>query len=363
MATVVTYASPGAGASTRHESATHAAIAAAIAAMRGWNFAGGYDARLRYQAPLYFVPADTLVGLGAARALGIRGEEDLFGGVVPAACVASKTVSHPLVSPLARAPSGWVDGFAEAVREVVLPGFSVFTREDAGAAGRALLARGPVRLKPGEGIGGRGQAIARSHAELDAALDALDAQTLAGCGAVLEENLEEATTYSIGRARVDGLVASYLGTQHTTVDNRGEAAYGGSDLLVVRGGLEALEALPLPEPARTALAQARTFDAATALIDGFIASRRNYDVASGRGADGGRRSGVLEQSWRIGGASGPEVAALAALQADAQLRGVHASSVERYGAGAAPPPGVIVHFHGVDPELGPLLKYTVLEPL
>jgi len=71
---------------------------------------------------------------------------------------------------------------------------------------------------------------------------------------------------------------------------------------------------------------------------------------------------VLEQSWRIGGASGPEVAALEAFRADPLLRAVRAHSTERYGAHTAPPPGAIVHFHGVDPVAGPLVKYTMVEP-
>ena len=91
-------------------------------------------------------------------------------------------------------------------------------------------------------------------------------------------------------------------------------------------------------------------------------SRRNYDVLHGRDARGRWHCGVLEQSWRIGGASGPEVAALEAFRADPLLRAVRAHSTERYGAHAAPPPGAIVHFHGVDPVAGPLVKYTMVEP-
>ena len=44
----------------------------------------------------------------------------------------------------------------------------------------------------------------------------------------------------------------------------------------------------------------------------FFASRRNYDVVAGLDARGQRRCGVLEQSWRVGGASPAELVALAA---------------------------------------------------
>jgi hypothetical protein len=71
---------------------------------------------------------------------------------------------------------------------------------------------------------------------------------------------------------------------------------------------------------------------------------------------------VLEQSWRIGGASGPEVAALEAFRADPSLRAVRARSTEAYGEPAEPPRGARVHFNGVDPQAGPLVKYTIVEP-
>jgi len=122
--------------------------------------------------------------------------------------------------------------------------------------------------------------------------------------------------------------ASYCGTQKPTRDNRGERAYGGSDLLVVRGGYNELEKIPLPADLKTAIQQAQAFDAAAREFDGMFASRRNYDVLRGRDTEGRWHCGVLEQSWPIGGASGPEVAALEAFRADPRLRVVHARSTE-----------------------------------
>ena len=111
-----------------------------------------------------------------------------------------------------------------------------------------------------------------------------------------------------------------------------------------------------------AVARARVYDAAAEEFDGFFASRRNYDIARGRDAHGRWRCGVLESSWRIGGASGPEVAALEAFRADAALTAVRGWCVESYGPGLEPPPRAVVHYHGVDERLGPLIKYTLAEP-
>ena len=68
---------------------------------------------------------------------------------------------------------------------------------------------------------------------------------------------------------------------------------------------------------------------------------------------------MLEQSWRIGGASGAEVAALEAFRDDPALQTVRASTTEvlrrrRPAARRAPR----VYFAGVDEHLGPITKYA-----
>ena len=356
---VVTYAPPDGDGVTEHEIAARVGVAKAIAALKGFEFGGGYDPSLRRNGALYFVPSQTL-SCDEACALGIRGEHDLFGGVVPFSFVATKTIAHPLAHRDAYRPRGWSDEFPERVRDVVLPGFAAFTRDDARAAARLLLAGGAVRIKRGRGIGGRGQAVIESLD--DPAFDELDDEELEQHGLVVEPNLAELTTFSVGQVRVGDMQASYCGTQKATRDNAGELVYGGSDLIVARGSYDDLARLELPAQARTAVAQAKVFDAASQAFDGLFASRRNYDVLRGRDARGRWHCGVLEQSWRIGGASGPEVAALQAFRDDAQLCAVYARSTESYDADAPLPPGAIVHFRGVDPRAGPITKYTLVEP-
>jgi hypothetical protein len=249
------------------------------------------------------------------------------------------------------------------VCDVVLRGFSAFTPEDARQVGLRLLGHGPVRLKAVRATAGRSQIVVCGAAELEVALAAVDTTELSGHGLVLEEDLTEVTTYSVGQVCVADLVASYCGTQRLTPDNGGAQVYGGSDLVVARGDFEALLALGLCEDARLAVAQARTYDAAAMeCFPGLFASRRNYDVAQGMDAAGRRRSGVLEQSWRTGGASGAEIAALEAFQADPGLRVVRASTVEIYGEHHTPPPGAVMYFRGEDERVGPVTKYAVVGP-
>lgn len=344
-----------------HESVTRVAIARRLALLQGYEFAGEYEPAAPHPGPVYFVPEDTLIGVRAARALGIRSERDLYGGVAPHSFVATKSISHPLVAPDAFAPQGWSAAFGWRVRDAVLPGFTAFTRDDAHRAGELLLREGPLRVKSSLGTGGLGQLVVTRSEVLDDALEMVDADTLARCGVVLEPNLENVTTYSVGQVRVGDLVASYCGTQQTTASNKGETVYGGSDLAVVRGGFDVLLRLALPPEARLAVTQACTYDAAAMeCFAGLFASRRNYDVARGDDAGGHPLSGVLEQSWRVGGSSTAELAALELFRADPTLPAARASCTEVYGDSPAPPPGATVYFRDVDPRVGMLTKYALV---
>ncbi|MEJ8814613.1 DUF3182 family protein [Variovorax ureilyticus] len=307
------------------------------------------------------MPSDTL-HVDAAAALGIRGPDDLFGGVVPHLFVASKVITHPLVRPDAARPEGWVARFGDAVAGATLKGFSAFTRADAQQAGEHLLAGGEVRIKPARSAGGKDQRVVGDAAQLAHRLDALDPEALRTDGVVLEENLDDPIVHSVGQVRVGGIVASYHGVQRETRSNRNHAIYGGTDVHMVRGDFDALLQQPLSAGVRRAVEQASLYHAA--VIDcypGFFASRINYDVAQGRNARGEPCSGVLEQSWRLGGATGAEIAALEAFQLSGDRQVVRASCVEAYG-GAAPPPGATVYFHGHDPEIGPIAKYAFIHP-
>lgn len=344
-----------------HERHTLLDYARRLAELRGDAFGGLYQPASRPAGPLYFVPASTLT-CDEAQALGIAGPDDLFGGVVPAAFVATKAISHPLVSPDACAPPGWQPDLARQVQGAVLAGCAAFALDDARRGGLRLLQQGPVRLKPVRASGGRGQAVAHEPHELESWLRQLDPAELAH-GLVLEEQLEEVRTFSVGQVQVGDLVASYFGVQRLTPDNQGHEVFGGSALTVVRGGFDELLALR-PEPdLQRAVEQARRYDAAVqASFRGFFASRRNYDVALGRSLSGSWRSGVLEQSWRVGGATGPELAALEVLRAEPGRHVVRVEGFEIFGDSPPPPADARVHYRGHDPEVGPLTKYTVVLP-
>jgi hypothetical protein len=335
--------------------------AKAIARIKAYEFGGPYDPEHNYSGPLFFVPDDTLL-LDEAACLGIRSPNDLYGGVVPHLFAKTKAITHGLVDRDAERPPGWSIAFAERVREIVLPGYTVFSNRDGRTAARRMLTRGPIRLKKPLSASGKDQTVVTTLNELDAVLETVNADEMAAYGLVVEENLRQVRTLSVGDVAVGNLRLSYYGTQRTVVNNEGRPVYGGSELVCVRGGWEALDTLPMSPELRTAVAAARRYDEATEEFHGFTASRRNYDVARGIGADGRPRSGVLEPSWRIGGASSAELMALTAFARDRSLEILHASHVEEYGNGRQAPADAIVDFQGDDPEAGPLLRYTIVKP-
>ena len=289
--------------------------------------------------------------------LGVNSDEDLLGGFVEHAFIAGKAIVHPLPRG-GVAPEGWNPLFAEKVRDVVLNGVSVFSLADAHRAGARMLAEGPVRAKLAEACGGLGQYVAHDLDELDAWLGGLEERQLAQ-GLVLEANLESIVTHSVGQLRVNGFLLSYHGHQHQTRNARGELVYAGSDLLVARGGYAELLALDLAREVRQAIEYARIFDTAAAIFfPGCFASRRNYDIAQGRDGNGRERFGVLEQSWRVGGASSAEIAALEAFRADPGLPAVRAASFEIHEDKRLPDNSRVI-YRGPDEHGDFLLKYAM----
>ncbi len=349
---------PGAKPTPDHEMAVHQSLAIRIATLLGTRFLDEDERQGIPAHDLYYLPADTLIDPADWRQrCGIASLDDFFGGLVSQPFMVTKAISHPRV-PGGAAPEGWADAFAAQADDALLDGLTVFSLDDAHTAAALLLKHAPLRLKPVRATAGRGQTIIRDTQELDLVLNHLDEAEIHLWGLVLEQNLTEVRTFSVGQVQVAGITASYHGTQQLTEDHRGELVYGGSDLVVVRGDYPKLLALDLEDDTRLAITQARRYEqAALSAFPGFIASRRNYDVARGLDHRGQPRSGVLEQSWRVGGASSAEILALQAFAADPHLQCVQASTHEVFDDSPIPADATLF-YQGDDSELGRLSKYA-----
>ncbi len=347
--------------SDEHQRCARTVIGKCLAEITGSEFAGELSGEANSGVEPYFLPADTLTSEEAKR-FGIESDDDLFGGVVPRPFIASKAISHPLVSGDATAPPEWNRDFSRAIADVVLPGFTVFSREDAESGGKELLRNGAVQVKSTGGFAGFGQTTVRDEGELRQKMDEQDWDEIARQGLVLEQRLADISASSIGQVRVGGITASYYALQKEVSDENRDNIYVGSALLVVRGGFDDLLSLDLSEGQRSAILDACKFDAAVdRYFPGFFASRRNYDVIRGFDPEGKLVSGVLEQSWRLGGATAAEMLALRAFKSNPILDRVKCRTVEVFGELADVPEGALLLYRGVDPKAGPLTRYAVSE--
>ena len=185
----VTYSPQEHGYRDSHERVTRTEIGRKLAALKRYAFAGEYDCSVCYSGPVYFIPSDTLLAREATD-LGIRGEHDLFGGVVPHPFVATKAITHPLVDPDAM-PRRAGRRVRLRVQDAVLDGFTAFCPEDARRAGCTPARARPVRASSRSArpaAAGRPWCPRRRRAGGAARGDRPGG---AAAGLVLEENLAE----------------------------------------------------------------------------------------------------------------------------------------------------------------------------
>ena len=132
----------------------------------------------------------------------------------------------------------------------------------------------------------------------------------------------------------------------------------------MRGDFDALLRFPLTDAVRHAIALARLYDAAAgACFPGFFASRRNYDVMQGIDSRG-TAAHAVSSSNRGGSAAraAPRSARSTPSARTLDCESVRAVSVEIYGESPPPPADAVVYFRGVDARVGPLTKYSRVEP-
>ncbi|MVW73232.1 DUF3182 family protein [Bordetella sp. 15P40C-2] len=334
---------------SEHEVASQSRMASLLASLLGCAVRESAEPALPDST--YYVPDHTLVA--NLDDVEISDESRLFGGIVPHGFVATKAVTHGLWQASSQAPAGWNALLGGDLGDAVLTGYTVFTRDDALSAGRALLQRGPVRLKPIYANAGRGQCVVEDATALQRAIEASDAEG----GLVLEENLTNVRTFSVGWCRVGPHHIAYTGTQCLTPDNQGELVYGGSSLRCVRGDVHTLAGMSADADMRRAAQLAVQYDAAVnRAYPALIASRRNYDVVIGRDYDGQTRLGVLEQSWRAGGASIAELSAMLYFAQNASASEVYAYTCEEYGPHPRPFAETHLVYSGEDSRVGWITK-------
>lgn len=258
----------------------------------------------------YFVPF-AAVHADLARERGVSGIGDLNGGVVRHLEHADKAILHMLPSRDAQRPPWYSPRFAQSVQDVALPGYTAFTIEDAVQAYGLMRSDGlTVRLKDPSNTGGLGQHFIGDEADLASILAQYDTK-LAKTGIVLEADLHNPATVSIGYVNIDGAIYTWHGRPYD-VNHDGMTRFGGNELTVVRGGLDMLRKHAKSPHDQLAVDQARrVFDAYSLL--GTTISRATLDIVQGTSCSGTFLSGVTDPSLRPSASSAGEIRAIEAL--------------------------------------------------
>lgn len=246
---------------------------------------------------VYTVPAVTLDS-NRTKSFLAEAIEDFYGTRVEHLGHVGKAILHPLIG---EANSKFYSvEFAKCVADYTLPGFSFFTVEAGSEAFRRLCGQ-EARLKLTTESDGHGQFVITNETELLRTLDKFDPTKINEEGLILEPNLREPFTISVGYTILGSVPYSFVAHQKNDVTLDDRNRYLGAHVLVLKGTLGDLSKLvSLSEDEQEAIAKACRFNEAYAYLNP-IASRLSFDCLFGQTQRGERLSGITDITGRLGG--------------------------------------------------------------
>ena len=257
----------------------------------------------KFSQPYYFLPTPITQEQGEKH--GIQSADDFYGAMVDHLQHADKGQLHEIVPEADNVPAHYSAEFARAVREVVLPGYTAYSKEDAIKAYLKLKKELPdgdkIRLKDPSASDCDRQFVLESEAHLRAILDRIFHPFPFENGLVLEQNLNDVSTTTGGKVRVNGSTYQFIGNQvETSIPNPEggtKTVYGGGDLLITNGFLPQ-EMLSSNQQELT-LRLGHTYDAYANLAPHV--SRISFDMVSGLDSHGNEVQGITDPTMRVGG--------------------------------------------------------------
>ena len=284
-----------------------------LAKIQGIEFTGEYTDSQLDTKHKYYVPAKTLQS-EIAEELGIRTSQDLYGGVVEHHIFATKAILHPTLYPNSPKPNVYPANFTTRIVEMglVLPGYTTFdpSFNEAQEIFNRLQQQGfNVRLKEPDQSDGDGQLRVADQSDLAKTIARYHPEYVVCKGIVLEANMEEATTVSVGQTTIAGRDYSHIAFQKDIRD-KGRTMYGGAVMRIFRKGLDHLAQNHFQE-SHIAIAVQQSYQMYEAYgdLDPKL-SRASFDILQGYDARGNFSSGVTDQTFRLGGSSPAEVLAI-----------------------------------------------------
>jgi hypothetical protein len=263
----------------------------------------------------YYVPAKTVEASDAIK-LGIENSRDLYGAIASKRTATGKSILHPSVSNIT--PDFYNPEFAELIQDLVLPGFVGFNPLDI-LKGYNFFSRSfPARLKLSNESDGLGQFPIQDKLHLEQIIEKIDPSIIAEEGVVLEPELQNPKTISVGFAQIGTKLLSFIAKQKNDVaDDDGQLRnrYLGAVVTVVSGDLEQLQTIEgLSEIDLEAVTKCIQFNQHYQKNMDIIASRLSYDFLFGQNDQGQIFSGITDITGRLGGTCPAIMMALSRLQ-------------------------------------------------
>jgi len=230
-------------------------------------------------------------------------EQDFYGLGVESQIHVGKAMLHPNYSH--SAPSFYSAEFARYVteNELVLPGYTAFTKESAVDAydDFAHKYQYNVRIKLTNESDGNGQIAVNDRTEASRALRGFSDDEFVNNGVVIEHNLNEPVTISAGLVYVDGQTYCFLARQKDDkAPEDGRNRYRGASVMLVRGNFKDLSDRTRDSVEQVAVKKVHAFYKAYSYFDPS-ASRISFDVLFGLNDRGSMLSGVTDITGRVGG--------------------------------------------------------------
>lgn len=249
---------------------------------------------------VYYVPPVTQER-GSLVASVVKNSEDFYGLIVDDYNHVGKSILHMSVTQ--RVPNFYSFDFAKSVENLVIPGISIFSRDDLRKGYLALRRFGKfdARLKLSDKSDGHGQFLIKTPEDLMRCSKEIDDEYIKNKGFILEANLEEAKTISIGFAILGRNMFSFMAIQKNDIaPEDGRNRYVGANVRVVKGEIDNLLNISENDIEKEAVEVGRSFYERYKSFNP-IASRLSFDFLYGKGSDGNDLAGVTDITGRLGG--------------------------------------------------------------
>ncbi len=260
----------------------------------------------KYSNDTYLFPMSALTAELALNH-GTDDEAHVYGAIVPESThQADKGMLHALVSDGAFHPNWYLPFFANNIRTNVMPGFTVFSDEDALEGYDLLIQSGvTVRAKDPSANGGGRQAVVDSKEDLQVILGKY--KNISGFGLVLEANTDSITNMpTVWQVNLLGSTYSWISHNFNVIDNTA-LRFGGTNLLIAMGShSDLLQRFEFNDGDIKAIKDAE------AVLKEYKASnikigRCALDILQGTTSNGQQISGVVDPSLRPSASSVAEI--------------------------------------------------------